>query len=79
MANEIEASKIGAGYRILCFFGAFIAIIGLMGAAAFGRNEGISMSIILVCLGPALLLYIFIPIIFTGYPPRLLRWAQDRR
>lgn len=79
MLDKNEVQKISAGYRILCFFVALLCFIALMGVLAFGRDEGVSIGIVLVSLAPVLLLYIFVPIIFTGYPPRLLRWALGKK
>lgn len=79
MLDKDKVQKVGVGYRVLCVFLALLCLVALIGALAFGREEGISISFALVSLAPVLLLYIFLPIIFTGYPPRILRWTLGKK
>ena len=79
MLDRSDVRKIGAGYRFLSFFISLCCVMALMGVIAYGRDEGVTIGIVLISLAPLLLLYVFVPIVVSGYPPRILLWVTGKR
>lgn len=80
--EKCDVQPIKMVYRVLCSFVCFFSMIALFGALAFGAQEhlvgGIAASLV-----PLALLYVGLPIVLGGYPPKILMWtlanAKNRR
>ena len=81
MGNAIEKNqlkKLKPFYRVFCFFISICSFIGLLGAITFGAKES-PLGALLASLVPLTLLYVCVPVIFTGYPPKRLQWTMSKR
>ncbi|MCE9687666.1 hypothetical protein LZP73_15870 [Shewanella sp. AS16] len=74
--NQVQ--KIKTFYRVFCFFICLCSLLGLFGALAFGTRENLVGGLV-AALVPALLLYICLPIVFSGYPPKFLMWTLGKK
>jgi hypothetical protein len=72
-----DTSKIKISYRVACFFICIFSIIGLLGALAFGTQDGFWRGLLMAAV-PLLLLTVCSPIALSGYPPKFLMWILDR-
>jgi len=76
--DKSDVKKIKISYRVFCFFICIILLICLVGTFVFGAKENllaaIGMSLVFL-----LMLYVFLPIAITGYPPKMLMWTLDKR
>ncbi|GAA5442868.1 hypothetical protein Misp06_01043 [Microbulbifer sp. NBRC 101763] len=82
MSNFIgkdQVNKLTAGYRILSFFISVFCLLAVLSILFFGRDEEITVPFLIISAMPVVLLYVCIPIVFTGYPPKLLRWAMGKK
>lgn len=73
-----QVKKIKTFYRVFCFLICLCSLLGLLGALAFGVKENL-VSGLAAALVPVLLLYICLPIVFTGYPPNFLMWTLGKK
>ena len=82
MSNLIEKNqvkKLTVGYRILACFISICCLLAILGIIVFGLDEELTIARIAMCLMPVVLLYMSIPIVFTGYPPKFLFWTMGRK
>ena len=76
--NKNDVKKINCFYRSTCGIVSICSIIALLGSLFFGFKD----SILVGALGASVsifMLYICIPILFTGYPPKFLYWTMDKK
>ncbi len=75
--EESDFKKIRTSYRAFSFFICIILLVCLVGILAFGLKDNlfasISASLILI-----LMLFVLVPIVKNGYPPKVLLWTLDR-
>ena len=73
--QEIKYSrkKVKVFYRVLCFFISFLSLIALFGAIFFGIKDSLIGGLV-ASLVPLGLIYVCVPILLVGYPPRPLLW-----
>lgn len=69
--------KISSFYRALCLCICLVCVFGLFGILAFGMRENLegTLGASLIPIG---ILYICVPIVRSGYPPRFLMWTLER-
>lgn len=75
--DKCEVKPIRTTYRVLCFFVCFFALIALFGSLVFGTQEHLAGGIA-ASLVPLALLYVGLPIVLFGYPPKILMWTLDK-
>ena len=67
------------GYRILACLILICSVLGLLGIVLFGTEQDLQIEAIPMVIAPLVLVYVTIPIVFTGYAPKLLRWTMGKR
>jgi len=76
--NKKEVKKVKAFYRGLSFFICLILLMCIAGLLVFGFKENLFST--LGILAPLLfMLYVLVPIVVWGYPPKFLLWVLDAK
>ena len=81
MINSIkndDTVKLGMGYRVLSSLISICSLLAIFSILLFGREESVTIASVAISLMPVVLLYICVPIVITGRPPKLFRWAARR-
>ncbi|MCU7951914.1 MAG: hypothetical protein KZQ64_00640 [gamma proteobacterium symbiont of Bathyaustriella thionipta] len=78
LVNKNKVKKIKTTYRVFCFFISFFSLIGLFGALTFGIQDNV-VGGLTASLVPIVLLYVCLPIVFVGYPPKILMWTLGKK
>lgn len=76
--NKSEYVRIGIGYRIAAILLCVVNVLVCLLLAVFVQPREIELESIPFLMVPILFFYIFLPILFTGYPPKLLFWMLKR-
>lgn len=77
LIDKNQVKKLKTSYRVFSFFICFCSVIALFGVLTFGTQENL-VGGLLAALVPLTLLYLCVPIVFTGYPPRTLMWTMGK-
>lgn len=72
--DKSDVKKIKGTYRVFSLFICVILLICLAGTFAFGAKENL-LAAIGVSMIFLLMLYVLIPIVARGYPPKFLMWT----
>ena len=78
LVDKNQVKRIKGTYRVFCSFICICSLIGLFGALVFGTQDSL-LSGLAAALVPLVLLYVCVPIVFSGYPPKILMWTLGEK
>ncbi len=76
--DKSQVKKIKTFYRVLSLFVSLCALLALFSILAFGMKESL-VGGLTASLVPIVFLYVCVPIVFSGYPPKFLMWTLGKK
>lgn len=73
-----NVKKLGVFYRSLAFFLVIISLPSLLILPFVAFEGGFAFYKLAIFLAPLLILYVSVPVLLTGYPPKMLLWTSDK-